>query len=44
MVLNKTIRFGSRLLSKAEVTKTGKYGIGINGIILPIKLIKNIPM
>ena len=41
--LDKQIRLGSKCLLNAAVIKIGKYGIGIKTIMLPTKLIRNIP-
>jgi hypothetical protein len=43
MALDSAINVGFKLLLKAAVIKTGKYGIGTNTIMLPTKLISNMP-
>lgn len=42
--LDTQMRLGSSCLLNAAVIKIGKYGIGTKTIILPTKLIRNIPM
>ena len=41
--LDKQMRLGSKCSLNADVIKIGKYGIGIKTIILPTKLIRNMP-
>jgi hypothetical protein len=41
--LDKQMRLGSKYSLNADVIKIGKYGIGIKTIILPAKLIRNMP-
>jgi hypothetical protein len=43
IALESEMRVGSRLSLNAAVINTGKYGIGTKTIILPRKLINNIP-
>ena len=43
MALERAIKVGFKLSLKAAVINTGKYGIGTKTIILPTKLISNIP-
>ena len=43
IALEREIIWGSKCLSNAAATKSGKYGIGIKMIILPTKLTSKIP-
>lgn len=43
MVLNNTMRVGSKFLLRAADISTGKYGMGMNTITLDIKLNSTIP-
>ena len=43
IALEREMRVGSKLLLNAAVISTGKYGMGTKTIMLPTKLINNIP-
>lgn len=43
IALESEIKVGSKLSLNAAVINTGKYGIGTKTIMLPTKLINNIP-
>ena len=43
IALDSEIRVGSNLSLNAAVINTGKYGMGTKTIMLPTKLINNIP-